>query len=454
MFFVVSAFGQTADTRLLTAEEYISQLKKYHPVVKQSDLIVERSKAMLMAARGQFDPIASYEARHKTFTGKDYYNYVNAGLEIPLPIGSIKTGVDQNYGDLITSEATVGTSSYLGLEIPVLNGLLIDKRRAALQQAKIYREAAEQERLLLLNDVLFDAYMAYWTWAAQFKLYNVYERFNRVAEERLRLVRISYVNGDRSPMDTTEAYVQWQSYQVMQAEAAVALNKSIFALSDFLWLERDSNYVLPANYIPDTASFINKLIPADLDTYVENQLLETPLLRFYNYKLADLEVERRLKFQQLLPYVALKGNILSKNYYNYTNWNKGYIPANNQWGLSINMPLFLREARGNYQRTKIKIRETELERTYKQTQSLNKVRTYFNETALLQQQVSLTRNMYKNYASLLKNEELRFRQGESSLFVLNTRENKIIETLQKEIEIRLKYFKARYALDWVTGRLE
>jgi outer membrane protein TolC len=191
-----------------------------------------------------------------------------------------------------------------------------------------------------------------------------------------------------------------------------------------------------------------------LDTYVENQLLETPLLRFYNYKLADLEVERRLKFQQLLPYVALKGNILSKNYYNYTNWNKGYIPANNQWGLSISMPLFLREARGNYQRTKIKIRETELERAYKQTQSLNKVRTYFNETALLQQQVSLTRNMYQNYSSLLRNEELRFRQGESSLFVLNTRENKIIETLQKEIEIRLKYFKARYALDWVTGRLE
>lgn len=450
----ITSLAQTPEVKLLSPEEFIANLKQYHPVVKQANLIVEKSKAMLLAARGQFDPLASYEVRHKTFSGKDYYSYINAGLEIPLPIGMIRTGVEQNRGDLLTSEATPGTSSYLGLEIPVLNGLLIDKRRAALQKAKIYREAAEQERLLLLNDILFDAYMAYWTWAAQYKLYNVYERFNKFALERLRLVKISYFNGDRSPMDTTEAYTQWQSYLVMQAEAAVSLNKSIFALSDFLWTENDSNYLLPPSLIPDTVSFINRVIPAELEYFVANRMLESPLLRYYDFKLADMEVERRLKFQQLLPYVALKGNILSRDYYNYNGFSKGFIPANNQWGLTIQMPLFFREARGNYRAVKLKIRETELERTNKQAQAINKIYSLFNETELLKQQVSLNRNIYQNYASLLRNEELRFRQGESSLFVINARENKIIETLQKEIEIRLKYFKARYSLDWVSGRLE
>lgn len=446
--------AQGPEPKLFSSEEFITNLKRHHPVVKQADIIVEKSKAMLLAAQGQFDPFASYDVRHKTFSGKDYYSYINAGLEIPLPIGMVRTGVEQNRGDLLTSEATAGTSSYIGLEIPVLNGLLIDKRRAALQKAKIYRNAAEQERLLLLNDIIFDAYMAYWTWAAQYKLYNLYDRFNKVAFERLRLVKISYINGDRSPMDTVEAYTQWQSFVAMQAEAAVSLNKSVFALSDFLWAENDSNYLLPPGYLPDTASFTNKEIPVALEYYLSDQLLESPLLRNYDLKLAGMEVERRFRFQQLMPYFALKGNILSRDYYQFNGFNKGFIPANNQWGLTLQMPFFFREARGNYQLAKLKIGETRLERSFKQVQAINKVRSLFNETLLLTQQVSINRNIYQNFASLLRNEELKFKQGESSLFVLNTRENKLIETLQKEIEIRLKYLKARYSLDWVTGRLE
>ena len=54
----------------------------------------------------------------------------------------------------------------------------------------------------------------------------------------------------------------------------------------------------------------------------------------------------------------------------------------------------------------------------------------------------------------LKNETLRFNNGESSLFLVNTRENKVLEMQQKIIELQVKLLKAKYSLDWAAGFLQ
>jgi outer membrane protein TolC len=54
---------------------------------------------------------------------------------------------------------------------------------------------------------------------------------------------------------------------------------------------------------------------------------------------------------------------------------------------------------------------------------------------------------------LLKAESFRFQNGESSLFLLNTRENKVIGTAEKLIQLRAKYLKAAYGISWAAGNL-
>jgi outer membrane protein TolC len=61
--------------------------------------------------------------------------------------------------------------------------------------------------------------------------------------------------------------------------------------------------------------------------------------------------------------------------------------------------------------------------------------------------------MLTNFEKLLKAEETLFRNGESSLFLINTRENKVLETERKLIELKAKYYKTIYALQWSTGLL-
>ena len=71
----------------------------------------------------------------------------------------------------------------------------------------------------------------------------------------------------------------------------------------------------------------------------------------------------------------------------------------------------------------------------------------------MQSQLQIMQSMFSNYTSLLRQEELKFKNGESSLFVVNGRENKVIETAQKLVELRIKYQKSYYAVQWAGGLL-
>ncbi len=449
----IQCFAQNKNTQIFALDDFIRQVKLYHPLAKQADIQVDKALAELMAAKGSFDPSAEFDASRKTFDGKNYYYYTNPQLTIPLPIGNIKTGIENNGGDYLTSEITKGKSSYLGIEIPLAKGLLLDKRRAVLQQAKILRNQSVQERLLMFNNLLFDAYNAYWQWAAGYQQYIAYSRFAEVAANRMRLVRIAFSNGDRAMADTVEAYTQVQNYELMQAEAFLKLNNAKLELANYLWLENYTGYQLPDNYIPDSLKFTISSSFKSLDDLLAQSTQQNPSLQIYGFKLSSLEVERKLKFQSLLPYFSVKANLLNKDYYALKSLGYNLIENNYKWGVNFKLPLFLREARGDYKKAQLKIKEANLEFINKRQQTENKIRSYFNEFYSLLGQLRISGSMYQNYLSLLRTEELKFAQGESSLFIVNSRENKVIEILQKRIEVAFKCYKSKYAMEWAAGVL-
>ncbi len=449
---IVYSHAQDNNTKVLSEADFIRQVRQYHPVAKQATIAVEKAEAALLSAKGNFDPAIAFDASRKTFDGKNYYFYTNPELSIPLPVGNIKTGIENNGGDYITSEITKGKTSYLGLEIPLANGLLLDKRRAALQQAKLFLQQSEQERLLMLNTLLLESYLAYWNWAASHQQYAAYTNFTEIANNRLRLIRIAVRQGDRAVMDSVEAYTQLQTYQLMQAEALLKLTNAKLELSNYLWFENYSGYQLPDNYLPDSLN-INPVIYQNAEALIAQSALQNPALKWYDFKLSSLEAERKLKRQNLLPYFSLKANLLNKEYYALKKLSTNFIQHNYRWGINFKIPLFLREARGDYKMTQLKIKETSLELINKRQQTENKIRSYYTELIALSGQLQTAQTMFNNYQFLLRSEELKFTQGESSLFLVNSREIKLIELLQKRIELASKWYKAKYTLDWAAGKL-
>ncbi|CAN5222714.1 TolC family protein [soil metagenome] len=446
--------AQSAQQQVLTLDNFIDQVKKYHPIARQADIQIDKANAELLAARGNFDPFFQFDASNKTFGSKNYYYYNNPELSMPLPVGNVKAGLEQNCGNFLSSEISSGKTSYLGVEMPLAKGLLMDKRRATLQQAKIFTQQSAQERLIVLNNLLFESYIAYWQWSATHQQYLTYSKFVEIADKRLRLVRIAFTNGDRALIDTTEAFTQFQNYQLMQMEAMVKWKNAAIELSNYLWKDNDSFYLLEETVSPGYFTPLNDMADKNITDLIKQSTVQNPALKLYDYKLSSLEIERKLKRQNLLPYFTVKANLLNKNYNVFKGVNAAFIENNYKWGVDFKIPLFLREARGEYKKVQLKIKETNIELQYKRQQTDNKIRTYLNEYTALKQQLQTLQNMYNNYQQLLKSEEIKFEQGESSLFLINSREIKLIETLQKQIEVTNKFYKAKYAVEWAAGLLK
>lgn len=452
----VNAGAQTpADApTVFTLQAFIDVVRSFHPLVKQAQLDVEMAKAARLSARGGFDPAFYLSSEQKTFDGKNYFQYTNPELKVPTWYGiEVKAGLENNSGLFTSDELTLGKSSYLGISVPLAKNLLMDKRRAVLQQAKIFVQQSEADRLNQVNDILLEAYVAYLDWQTRFQLWQVVRNAVQVNQARFELVKIGYRQGDRPAIDTVEALAQLQNFQYLEQDALLRYNNAAVDLSNFLWLANDQPYQLPATAIPESQGIVmNQPMPLQ-DELLQSARIGHPKLQATNFKIRALEVERKLKFQSLLPLFNVKTNLLNKGYNVLKGVDAAFFENNYKFGIDLGMPLRLSEGRGEYRRAKLKIRDTRYDLNLLEVQIANKVKFYYNEIIGFRQQVNTMDAALRNFQTLLRGEDVRFRNGESSLFLLNARENKVLETQQKVIELTFKYSKSLVSAQWAAGQL-
>ena len=441
--------------RILTEEQFLAIVKTNHPIAKQSDLLVKQANAQLLEARGLFDPFFMFDNQRKTFDGKTYFNYSNGELSVPTWYGvSLYTGIENNTGDFINTELTRNKSSYAGVSIPLLKDLVLDKRRAVLQQSKLFLRQSRSERRNLLNDLFLEAYQAYWNWARNYETYLILGNTIRVNEFRYELVKQSFEQGDRAAIDTSEALAQLLQFQQQREEAWLNYKKSSFELSVFLWSQNQPVY-LTERVIPDTIwskqTFQQVLLPP-INEWISN-VAQHPKLQMLDFKQQSMEVERKLKFQSMLPKVNLKYNFLQSGYDPLKGVGLNFMDNNYKFGLNVAVPVPNRNGIGQYRSAKIKVQSIQLDRSYMQSTIENKIFYYYNEVSNLRKQIEIVEQARKQYQALFDAEFLKFGLGETTLFLMNMRENKLLEVDRKLIELKAKYLQSIASLNWAAGRL-
>jgi outer membrane protein TolC len=449
-FFLLLAFNQSFSQTIFKEEEFIAVVKKYHPVAKLASLQVSIAKADLISKQGAFDPVVTAENSRKDFGGVAYYNNQDATIKIPTWYGiDLYAGVENVRGARTNPEQTIGSINYVGFNLPLLQNMVMDKRRAALQQAKLMINETEAVQQNMLNDLIREGLNAYWQWWQNYHLYNLIDSSLVNAEKRFTMVKTAFLLGDRPAIDTIEALTQIQSFSIQKAEIYTYLIKSRLELSAYLWTGNNTAYELPADVIPQKQ---NELQPQDL-----NQLLEVtknhPQLVQYNFKLKSMQIERRLKFQSLLPDIDLKYQQLAKGYDFSKMANAAWFDNDFRFGVRVSMPLRLSEGRGEYKKAKLKIEQLNLERVNKNLQLQTKLKQSFVEWQQTLAQLNLQKNAVYNYELLQKGEETRFLNGESSLFLINSREQKTLEAKQKWVELQAKNQQSLVGIKWSAGIL-
>lgn len=455
-FFPLNSFGQT-----LGYSEFRLQVLENHPLLRQADLYQDQARAALIRAKGGFDPKAYAEHSGKNFNGKTYFQYSEAGIKLPTWAGlELKGAYNLAGGSYLNTENVLpenGQASF-GLNWSLGQGLLFDDRRAGLEMARAGLEMGEAERSAARNDILFEATKAYWGWNFAENAVRIVSDALRQAEIRHEGLRESFLQGERSAIDTLETFIQIQNRQLELQFARVDLQNAALSLTTYLWNSDDQSIGL--ENLPEAPSLLTAGLETDprlsADNLFQTALLQHPELQLYQVKLRQLATEQKLKQEKRKP-------ILDLNYYMIGNgWQ--FFPtatadgpamlANDvKWGMNFSYPILNRKARGDWQVTRIKIAQTELEFQQKKQNVGVKVRQYTNDLQNLQAQANLFREMTANYRRLLDAENERFAIGESAVFLVVTREQRWLDAQLKYLKLLSELRKAESGVLWAAGVL-
>ena len=439
--------GQVQDSLVLRFNEYMGYVKKYHPIAKQAELTLGIGQASLMKARGGFDPKIEVDYDRKLLKGIEYWDRLNAAFKIPTWYGiELKGAFEQNQGDFINPDETVPVNGLYsaGVSFSLAQGLWINDRMATLKQAKLFREQTKADRDLLVNQILYDAALAYFDWLKAFNEASIYQNFLENADIRFQGIKSRAEAGDIAAIDTVEAKIAVQSRALSLEQANVKLMKRSLELSNFLWMNNNVPVEVQPNVIPDID--IGEEIDITLeilgrplgDFTIENH----PKLLSLGYKIDGLRVEKNLKANKLLPKIDLEYNFLTER----PDFIDSYETNNYKGGIAVSLPLLFRKERGDLKLAKFKLQDAQFDLDNAEIAIKNKIVALYRELESFETQNLLIDDIVINYATLLAAEERKFSFGESSLFLINSRENKLIDSELKQIEVENKFYTAKAKL--------
>jgi outer membrane protein TolC len=406
----------------------------------------------MLSARGGFDPKLEGELMRKNYDGKRYYDLLQGGVKIPTWLGiTVQGGYTQNEGVFLNPERLTPDQGLLhaGVTVPLGEGLFIDARRAELRKAELIQELALAERELLLNEMLFNAGMAYWDWFRAHHAERIYAEGASLAEQRLDAVRQSARLGDRPAIDTLEASIQFQARTIQLQQATLDVKNAAARMSVHLWLEGELPMVIDPRSIPLGLEVITATPPDPLFLVdIEAQIANHPFLMAQGLDISAKKIDQRWKREQIKPQVNLKYNALTESLGGTET--TGFNADDFTFGLQVSMPILLRKERGALALAGLRIEEKEMELAIKEQDIWLKARMALNDWDVIAQQLSLFEGTARDYASLLNGERDLFSAGESSLFLVNSRESNYVNAQVKRIDLKAKNrmaeLKTRYAM--------
>ncbi|WP_340202986.1 TolC family protein [Ascidiimonas sp. W6] len=445
-----SATSQTLDSvpvNELTLNEFLGYVKLYHPVARQAQLKVNMAQAELLKSRGAFDPKIEVDYDRKEFKGSEYYDILNGSFKIPTWFGiELKAGFEQNEGVFLNPQLTVPEDGLYsaGISVPLGQGLFINERMATLRQAKVYRELSKAERDLQLNQILTDAALTYFEW---FKSYNevlLYDSFLENARIRYEGIKKRVIAGDIAAIDSLEAGITIKNRKLSFEQAKVKLMKAGLELSNFLWLEGNIPLEVQSDVIPenDLLFSIDQTLKINNELAIDFNLEEHPKIKALDYKIRALQIDRRFKADKLKPRIDVNYNFLTSDAGNLNSINSGDYKG----GILFRFPLFLRKERGALKLAKFKIQDAQFNYDLESLRLTNKISAGYQELQSLERQILLIERITQDYGSLLTAEERKFSFGESSVFLINSRERSLLTSRLKQIELYTKIFNSKASL--------
>ncbi|NHM08137.1 TolC family protein [Flavobacterium sp. CYK-4] len=428
-------WAQTENPTVLPFAEFLGYVKKYHPMVRNAGLEVSMAEANLMKARGGFDPKLEADFSQKQFKDKEYYSLLNGTFKIPTWYGiEAKAGFENNDGLFLDPQNTVpnnGLASF-GVSVPLGQGLLINQRMADLRKAKTYLKLSQDEQKLRAVAVIHEASLAYFKWKRSFDEVQLYSEYLTVAENRFRGIKSLIEQGDKPAIDSIEARIIVSNRLVSLEDSKLKLNKAALELSNFLWLDNAIPLELAETVQPEKALANSIATTLRTEELLQNEptIANHPKINVLERKIELLTIDKKLKSNALLPRIDLGYSYLA-----VPDSMSAYGLKDYKVGVNFAFPLFLRKERGDLKMAKLKLQESQFNLSLEKLELSNKIASQRIAVKSLEKQKKLIESLVADTETLVNSETRLFEFGESSMFLLNSRENSLISTQLSQITL-------------------
>ena len=404
--------------------EFIGTVRDRSVDVRVAQAKVREAQAKRMAAFAAFEPRIDLSSEGKDYGNDLQYRLDRAEARVGLPGGiDLVGGASQATGAFINPERKTPTEGLanFGISAPLGGALIFSDRQYAWGAASRDLELEEAKLDRVQRKVTLDAVKAYTFWQAQSEVQSAVDDALAVAAERLRLVREAFRLGERSEMDTLEAYLSWAD---RRADAAKQQNLSAAAVADVERLLRGAEDISVnlRGARPEERPVILGL-NAEL-SIAGPGAQNVPELAMAGAALRRERLATTTAWAQWLPAPYVDYRMIQ---WGGSAWN----PEAVQWKVGLAVPLFNQKARADLAGAQARLRAAQANATSTQN-AVEVLRTQLEQQvqALDSELKALTASETAAYA-LLQQERRRFALGESTMFILATRESKYLEAVQK-----------------------
>ncbi|WP_377716334.1 TolC family protein [Pseudofulvibacter geojedonensis] len=425
----------------LTYEEFLAYVKKYHPVIKQSNITVTEAESKLLKNRGATDPTLEFNYDDKEFKSSNYWNKFNTTFKVPTILGvDLKVDYQQNRGDFVNPELLVPEDGLYsaGVSIDLARGLLMNERLANIRKGKYFVKQSLENQKLLVNKIIFEASIAYFAWLRYHNEELIYQDYLRSSKIRLESIERSVELGDKPKIDITEARIAYQTVLLDLQKISLSKVKARLQVSNYLWFDSLPLEIFKEVF-PVTSDTEDIALALNINNLLSNEIsvANHPKIKSVEYKSMALEQDYRLKKNLMLPKLEISYSFLNSNtnHFNAINNNnyKGFI--------SLKQSIFMRKQRAELKLSKLKLTDIELEKSIIKLNIENKIIATQEQLRSYQEQNDLYKDLILDYERMLNAENKRFEIGESSLFLVNSREQKLFNAKIKGNELRIAYLK-------------
>jgi outer membrane protein TolC len=440
---------------VLALDSLLARVAANHPVARQARLLVDQADGVVRSALGaMFDPTLSASWERKGFGGTEYFNYYEAALKVPTPLGvDVKLGLEKVRGQYIAPDRrTPGQGLVtLGLSMPLGQGIITDRRRTELAAARAKRESAAGARSELLNALLAEATTAWAEWDRAERMLAVAREGQALVAFRATGIRRRVEAGELAAIDTVEVRLE-----VVRREATLALAEAEAVaarerVGTYVWDDRGLPVPLDSTVRPAESP----MEPLPSEEWLARELMraleEHPKVRKARGDADAAAALQRQAAVELFP--DLEGEVARLGDRADVGGLSDFpaTAGNYKFGVSASTGLLLLKERGKAGEAAAKGRIARLVLADVQRDVGAAVRTAAaamdgagRATVWQREAVTLSRR-------LLDAELARFEAGESSLFLVNQRERALLDETNKLAEAEAKRVVARAKLATALG---